>query len=91
MKYVYLIMPAMSLALFILMGIDKQKAKKEKWRIPEKRLFIFAFLGGAVGGTLGMYVFHHKTKHWYFKLGFPAIAIIQIAVCVYLQFFGNLS
>ena len=86
MKYVYIIILAMSIALFILMGIDKRAARKGRRRIPEKRLFAFAVLGGAIGGTLGMYAFRHKTKHWYFKIGFPAIAVIQIAACIFFQF-----
>ena len=53
-----------SLLLFGMMGADKKKAKRGQWRIPEKTLFLVAICGGAVGGTLGMYQFHHKTKHW---------------------------
>ena len=65
--------------LFILMGLDKQKARKGKYRIPEKTLFIFALLGDALGGWIGMIVFHHKTKHWYFKIFFPLIAVLWAA------------
>lgn len=69
----------MSIVLFVMMGADKKLAKAHARRIPEARLFLFALLGGAVGGTLGMYAFRHKTKHWYFALGFPVIAVIQLA------------
>lgn len=65
---------------FILMGQDKARARRGQWRIPEKTLFLSAACFGAVGGTLGMYFFHHKTRHWYFKLFFPAMAVVQIAL-----------
>ena len=55
-----------NLISFVLYGSDKQKAKKQVWRIPEKALFLTAFLGGAFGALLGMQVFHHKTKKIYF-------------------------
>lgn len=66
------------------MGIDKYKAKKHKWRIPEALLFLFAFLWGSVGTTLGMHVFRHKTRHWYFKFGMPLILVLQLALITYL-------
>ena len=65
-------------AAFFLMLADKRKAKNHRWRIPEKTLFLFPLLGGTVGGIAGMRCFRHKTKHWYFKLGMPAILILQI-------------
>ena len=66
------------------MGIDKYKAKKHKGRIPEALLFLFAFLWGSVGTTLGMHVFRHKTRHWYFKFGMPLILVLQLALITYL-------
>lgn len=69
------------------MLIDKRRAKRKKWRIPEKRLFFIALLGGSMGTTLGMHFFHHKTKHWYFKYGMPLILILQISLPVYFKFF----
>ncbi len=64
---IYLIvLAAISLIAFILYGADKSKAKRGAWRIPEKVLLCFSFFGGAVGGLLGMLLFRHKTKHWYF-------------------------
>lgn len=75
----------MSAVLFVMMGIDKKKAKAGAWRIPEARLFLFAFLGGAIGGCIGMRVFRHKTKHMLFKIGFPLIALMQIAALGYLM------
>ena len=65
---------------FILMLVDKIKAKKNLWRIPEATLFLVAAIGGSIGSLLGMYTFRHKTKHWYFKFGFPALLMIQLAV-----------
>ena len=67
------------------MGIDKSKAKKNKWRIPEKTLFLVSLLGGSIGTLLGMYAFRHKTKHWYFVIGMPAILILQVALVIYLS------
>ena len=69
---------------FALMGIDKRKAIKRTFRIPEATLFIVALIGGSIGSIAGMQVFRHKTRHWYFVLGMPAILIIQIALLVLL-------
>ena len=76
------VLVVMNLAAFALMGIDKAKAKAGAWRIPEKTLFLVTALFGGLGGTLGMNVFRHKTKHWYFKYGFPTLLVIQLAVLV---------
>ena len=73
-----LFMLVMSVVLFALMGADKRFARHEMRRVPEKKLFLFALLGGAPGGLLGMYAFRHKTKHWYFVLGFWALAAAQL-------------
>ena len=70
----------MNLLAFALMGIDKMKARRGSWRIPEKTLFLVTALFGGLGGTLGMKVFRHKTKHWYFKWGFPALLVVQIVL-----------
>ena len=69
----------MSAVSFAAMGLDKLYARRGERRIPERRLFLFAALGGAVGGLLGMYLFRHKTKHWYFVLGFWALFALQAA------------
>lgn len=69
---------------FITMGIDKWKAKKRAWRIPEATLFILAAIGGSIGAILGMYTFRHKTKHCSFVWGMPAILIGQILLIVIL-------
>jgi uncharacterized membrane protein YsdA (DUF1294 family) len=68
---------------FLLMGIDKYKAKKRIWRIPEKVLFLPAILGGAIGVYAGMLFFRHKTKHWYFMIGVPAILLVEV-ICAFL-------
>lgn len=67
---------------FILMLVDKIKARKNLWRIPEKVLFLSAIIGGSIGSLLGMYVFRHKTKHFSFILGMPLILAIQIVLAV---------
>ena len=75
-----LILTVMSAVLFLTMGADKARAKSHCRRIPEARLFLLALLGGAVGGTLGMWVFRHKTRHWYFAVFFPLLAAVQLYV-----------
>lgn len=69
---------------FVLMFLDKKKAEKGKWRIPEKSLFLSVILGGGIGGVLGMQVFRHKTKHWYFSIGFPAILVVEYILMIFL-------
>lgn len=73
-----------NIAGFASMGIDKAKAKKHAWRIPEVTLFSIAILGGSIGSILGMQVFRHKTKHWYFAIGMPVIFFLQLALAVFL-------
>ena len=75
---------AVNVIAFALMGIDKFLAKQHLRRVPEKVLFSFAIVFGGVGGTLGMYSFRHKTKHWYFAVFFPVLAILQVALSVWL-------
>ena len=70
---------------FIMYGIDKYKAMKAKWRIPETTLLLLAVLGGSIGTWMGMKVWHHKTMHKKFKYGIPAILLIQIALMAYLH------
>ena len=65
---------------FLLMLVDKRKAQKNLWRIPEATLFLMAAIGGSIGSIAGMYKFRHKTRHWYFVLGMPAILIAQLAL-----------
>ncbi len=74
----------MSILSFLLMGIDKYKARREKWRISEKTLLLSALLGGSIGTLLGMLLFHHKTRKPRFFLGVPAILILQILLYFYM-------
>lgn len=71
---------AMNLMGFLSMYIDKHKAKKGLWRIPEKTLFLIAALGGSIGSILGMQTFRHKTKHTSFVVGMPVIFILQLVI-----------
>ena len=80
MKYLFVYLAAINILAFAAMGIDKAKARAGKWRIAEGTLFALA----ALGGTLGMRVFHHKTKHKEFRFGFPALLCLQCAAVVYL-------
>lgn len=66
----------------MMMGIDKSRAKRHAWRIPERTLFLISLLGGSVGSLAGMYLFRHKTKHMKFVIGMPLILLIQIAACI---------
>ncbi len=83
LKIILIYMLVASIVGFAAMGVDKAKAKVGAWRIPEKTLFGIALLGGGVGVWLGMEIFHHKTKHWYFKYGVPVIVMAELiaAVC----------
>ena len=85
------VLVVLNLISFFLMRHDKQCAKKNQRRVPEKTLFLSAALFGALGGTLGMYIFRHKTKHWYFKVFFPLMMILQVAVLGYLWSRGILG
>ena len=75
-----------NLVTFAVYGADKRRAKRGAWRVPEKTLFLLPLLGGSVGALLGMRVFHHKTKHWYFVWGVPAILLAQLALAAWLLY-----
>ena len=95
MKYIILFgyLAIMNIIGFAIMGIDKKKAEKKKWRIRESTLFLVSFIGGSIGTLLGMYSFRHKTKHIYFVIGMPLILILHIGVMVFLYtqgFFAEL-
>ena len=87
MKYFLAYLLIVNAIAFLLMLIDKQKAKKKKWRIPEATLMSFAAIGGSIGALMGMYTFRHKTLHKKFTLGIPAILLLQIAAAVYWIYF----
>lgn len=65
------------------MGMDKSRAKRHAWRIPESTLFLVSLLGGSIGTWAGMYLFRHKTKHWRFVIGMPAICVLHIVLAGY--------
>ena len=73
---------------FLVMYIDKQKAQKGKWRIPEKTIFIITVLGGGIGTISGMYAFRHKTQKLHFTIGLPTITILEIIGVIYFTFFA---
>ena len=77
-KLIFLYLFIINAAGFLLMLLDKQKAKKNRWRIPESRLILTAALGGSLGCLAGMYAFRHKTNHPKFTLGIPLILAAQI-------------
>lgn len=77
---IYLVL--MNIIGLFLMGLDKSKAKRHAWRIPERTLFLASLLGGSIGTWAGMYLFRHKTKHWYFVVGMPAILVMQIVAAI---------
>ena len=76
---------AVNVIAFAVYGADKRRARKNRRRVPEKTLFLLAVIGGSVGALLGMYTFRHKTRHWYFVWGIPAILLAQIALGVWMM------
>ena len=91
MSVFVLYLAAINLITFFVYGADKRRARiPGARRVPEKTLFALALLLGSAGALLGMRVFHHKTRHWYFRFGIPAILLLQLAagVFVYVRFFA---
>ena len=86
-KVFILYLIVMNLVAFVLMGIDKHKAKKKQWRIPERTLFLSAAIGGSIGAMYGMHLFRHKTKHKSFLFGMPAILALQLLAAIMLFWF----
>ena len=84
MKYIAIYLLLINAAAFLLMLIDKWKAKRGHWRIPEKVLFLTAILGGSIGALAGMYLVRHKTKHLSFTIGMPTILALQIIGMIWL-------
>jgi len=77
---IYLIL--INAAGLAIMGIDKKRAIRHAWRIPEKTFFIVSAVGGSAGCLAGMYLFHHKTKHWYFVVFIPVILAVQVIIAL---------
>ena len=69
---------------FVTYGIDKLKARRNQWRIPESTLLLLAMIGGSIGAWIGLKVWRHKTLHKKFKYGIPLIIVVQIVLCIYL-------
>ncbi|MBQ9166870.1 MAG: DUF1294 domain-containing protein [Oscillospiraceae bacterium] len=84
MKFILIYLLLINAAGFLLMLIDKQKARKNKWRIPEATLMTVAALGGSIGSLIGVYSVRHKTKHLKFTAGIPIILVIQIMLAIFL-------
>ncbi len=87
---VLVILVVMNLISLLLMRHDKQCARKNRRRVPERTLFLAAALFGALGGTLGMFLFRHKTKHWYFRVFFPLLLVLQAGILGYFRSAGIL-
>lgn len=83
LKYVIIYLCVINLIGFFAMGIDKFKAKRNYWRIPEGTLIMIAVLGGGIGDLIGMYTFRHKTKKMKFTIGIPTILITEIVIIIF--------
>ena len=83
---IFLLFVVLNLVAFIAYGVDKYKAVKNKWRVPESSLILLAVMGGSLGALLGMKTFHHKTKHPKFFIGVPAIIIFQTALIAFITY-----
>ncbi len=75
-----------NLISLITMAVDKRKAQKRAFRIPEATLFVLAIIGGSLGSIIGMHLFHHKTRHWYFLYGMPVILALQVILVLAVVF-----
>ena len=78
--HVIILLVLVNLVAFALYGIDKKRARRRAWRISEKTLLGIAVIGGSIGAILGMLLFHHKTRHWYFRYGLPLILPVQCMI-----------
>ena len=83
MKLFAIYLAVMNVIGVAVMWSDKRRARLHRWRIPEKVLFGVSLLGGSAGTWAGMYLFRHKTKHWYFVVGMPLILVCQAALAIY--------
>lgn len=79
-EFLQIYLAVMNTVGVFIMKADKERAKRGAYRIPEKTLFLVSILGGSLGTWAGMYIFRHKTKHWYFALGMPLIFMVHVAL-----------
>ena len=84
--FIILYVAAVNVISFIVMGVDKRRAVKRDFRVPESTLFVLAIIGGSIGSIAGMHLFHHKTRHWYFLYGMPVILALQIILILAVVF-----
>ena len=80
MKIILIYLVVVNLVGFVMMGVDKNRARKQAWRISEKALFLVSLIGGSLGTWAGMYAFRHKTKHTSFCILVPTFMIFQIII-----------
>ena len=78
MKFMMIYLIMINILAFLMMKLDKYKARKHAWRVPEKSFFLLSIIGGSLGTWIGMYICHHKTRQWYFVVGIPIILSLQI-------------
>jgi len=83
MTIILIYLAAVNVVTFFVYGIDKWKAKHNRWRITEAALLLLAVLGGSIGAWISMRVWHHKTQHKKFKYGVPLILVVQVAICLF--------
>ena len=88
MQNIIIYLVIINLIAFLATWLDKRKAEKGKWRIPEKTIFIITVLGGGIGTISGMYAFRHKTQKLHFTIGLPTITILEIIGVIYFTFFA---
>lgn len=85
MKYLYIYLLLVNAAGWLIMLIDKRRAKKNAWRIPEATLMTIAAIGGSLGSLIGMYQFRHKTRHKKFTVGIPLLLMVHVAILILLR------
>lgn len=91
MRIIWIYSCVINLITFLMYGADKWKAVHKRWRIPEAVLIVTACAGGSVGGLLGMYAFHHKTRKPAFRFGLPAVLVLQILLLICVKRAGIVS
>ncbi|PYG90325.1 uncharacterized membrane protein YsdA (DUF1294 family) [Ruminiclostridium sufflavum DSM 19573] len=84
-KFIVIVLLILNISGFILVSLDKYKAKNKLWRIPERSFFILSILGGSIGVYTGLILFNHKTRHWYFMIIIPLIILAQIVFIYFLS------